>query len=89
MTCPSVHIAYDNRDVLKPAVVAGGIDGNRPAAATLMLRAGIDLMVQQILDHALASTTLNIYGHVMRGTKAEGMAALASMLRRAADDSSL
>ena len=52
-----------------------------------MLRAGKDLnTVQQILGHSVASTTLNIYGHVMTGAKKDALGALDQMLRPSGTD---
>lgn len=54
----------------------------RHTAATFMLHAGKSInTVQQILGHAAASTTVNIYGHVLEGAKPDAMAALDRMLR--------
>jgi|GEM_PF-6150305 len=38
-------------------------------------------MAKQILAHAAASTTVNIYEHVLEGAKPEAIAALDRMLR--------
>jgi len=59
----------------------------RHTATTFMIRAGKDFgTVQKILGHSAASTTLNIYSHVLKGAKAEAVAALDRMLRKAVGD---
>jgi integrase len=59
----------------------------RHTAATFMLHAGKDLStVQQILGHSQASTTLNIYGHVLKGAKADAIQALDRMLWAGSDE---
>ena len=52
-------------------------------AGTLMLAGGIDLnTVQQILGHSVASTTLNVYGHVLKGRKEEAIRSIDTALNR-------
>jgi integrase len=55
----------------------------RHTAGTLMLASGIDLnTVQQILGHSVASTTLNTYGHVLKGHKEEAVRSIDTALNR-------
>jgi integrase len=59
----------------------------RHTAASIMLRAGQDLAaVQQVLGHSAASTTLNVYGHVLDGAKTDAVKALDRALRRKASN---
>jgi integrase len=54
----------------------------RHTAGTLMLTSGSDLnTVQQILGHSAASTTLNIYGHVLKGRKEEAIRSIDAALK--------
>ena len=49
----------------------------RHTAAAWMLAGGIDVMtVAQVLGHSAASTTLNVYGHVVAGAEAKAVAAI-------------
>ncbi len=55
----------------------------RHTAGTLMLASGIDLnTVQQVLGHSNASTTLNVYGHVLAGRKQEAIDTIDAALSR-------
>ncbi|HEY5339393.1 MAG TPA: tyrosine-type recombinase/integrase, partial [Candidatus Aquilonibacter sp.] len=54
----------------------------RHTAATWMLSSGADVLaVQQILGHAAASTTLNIYGHAVAEAKTRAAGLVAAALR--------
>ncbi len=54
----------------------------RHTAATLMLTSGSDLnTVQQILGHSAASTTLNIYGHVLKGRKEKAIRSIDAAIK--------
>jgi integrase len=56
----------------------------RHTAGTLMLASGVDLnTVQQILGHSAASTTLNIYGHVLKGHKEQAIRSIDAALKTA------
>jgi integrase len=53
----------------------------RHTAASFMLRAGKDIAaVQRVLGHSSASTTLDVYGHVLDGATADAVKALDRML---------
>lgn len=70
------------RRVVKDLKLSYRLHDMRHTAATFMLRSGLDLnTVQQVLGHSVASTTLNIYGHVLAGAKREAVDALDRMLR--------
>ncbi len=56
----------------------------RHTAATWMLAGGIDVKtVASVLGHSAASTTLNVYGHVIAGAEARAVVAIDDHLRRA------
>ncbi len=56
----------------------------RHTAATWMLAAGMEVpAVQRVLGHSAASTTTNIYGHVLEGRAAAAVETIAERLRRA------
>lgn len=55
----------------------------RHTAATWMLAGGIDVKtVATVLGHSAASTTLNVYGHVVAGAQAKAVAAIDERLAR-------
>jgi integrase len=55
----------------------------RHTAATWMLAGGIDVKtVASVLGHSAASTTLNVYGHVIAGAEARAIIAIDEHLRR-------
>jgi len=54
----------------------------RHTAATWMLAGGIDVKtVAAVLGHSAASTTLNVYGHVIAGAQAKAVAAIDDRFR--------
>lgn len=56
----------------------------RHTAATWMLAAGMEVpAVQRVLGHSAASTTTNIYGHVLEGRAAAAVETIAARLREA------
>lgn len=70
----------------KPMLKAAGLEGFRPydlrhTAATLLLKAGIPVKtVSDRLGHSNASTTLNVYAHVLPGMQEEASDKIAAMI---------
>jgi integrase len=65
------------RRVRQRCRIGASLHDLRHTAATWMLAGGIDVRtVANVLGHSAASTTLNIYGHVVAGAEAKAVAAI-------------